>query len=268
MRKSFYRKFVEMLSGNLISRLLGFFREVVVAFYFGASRATDLFAIAITIPTIFRRILGEDMVEKAFLPSFRKIIITGDYRRAWVLASRIVNLMLLFLLVIMGILYLLTPNLVRIVGAGLASHEFRQAEIMTYLILPFMIVIGLASFTGGLLLYLDKNKIYALAPIMLSLGVITGIVILKPHLGMYSIAIGFVLGGLLQFLFQIRILAPDFRAGPVSLADRRGGLQQFVADSDASAVFGGPDDLKYAHSAVAGPESQRSPLRLQYMVPG
>jgi UDP-N-acetylglucosamine--N-acetylmuramyl-(pentapeptide) pyrophosphoryl-undecaprenol N-acetylglucosamine transferase len=206
MRKPFSKKFFDMVQGNLISRVFGFLREVVVAFYFGASRATDLFAIAFTIPTLFRRILGEDMVEKAFLPTFRQLIAAGEYRRAWILASRIFNLMMLLLLIIMGLFYLLTPNLVRVIGAGLAASEFHQAEVMTYFILPFMVAIGLASFVGGLLLFLDATATYALAPIMLSVGVIAGIIALKPYIGMYSMAVGFVLGGILQFLIQIPAL--------------------------------------------------------------
>ena len=206
MRKPFSRKFLDMVQGNLISRMFGFVREMVIAAYFGTSRATDLFAIAFTIPTLFRRILGEDMVEKAFLPSFRQLIAANDYRRAWILASRIFNLMMLLLLLIMGFFYLLTPKLVRLIGAGLAASEFHQAEIMTYFILPFMVTIGLASFVGGLLLFLDATATYSLAPVMLSVGVVVGIVALKPQLGMYSLAVGFVLGGILQFLIQIPVL--------------------------------------------------------------
>jgi UDP-N-acetylglucosamine--N-acetylmuramyl-(pentapeptide) pyrophosphoryl-undecaprenol N-acetylglucosamine transferase len=217
MRKSFFRKFFDMVQGNLISRMFGFVREMVIAGYFGATRATDLFAIAFTIPTLFRRILGEDMVEKAFLPPFRQMIAAGEYRRAWLLASRVFNLMMLLLLLIMGIFYLLTPNLVRIIGAGLAATEFHHAEVMTYFILPFMVVIGLASFVGGLLLFLDATATYALAPIMLSVGVIVGIIGLKPYLGMYSMAVGFVLGGILQFLIQIPVLFRSSRKSELGM---------------------------------------------------
>jgi UDP-N-acetylglucosamine--N-acetylmuramyl-(pentapeptide) pyrophosphoryl-undecaprenol N-acetylglucosamine transferase len=215
MRKAFSRKFVEMLQGNLISRVLGFLREVVVASYFGASRATDIFAIAFTIPTLFRRILGEDMVEKAFLPSFRQLIASRDYRRAWVLASRILCLMTLFLLLLMGLCYLLTPGLVRLVGAGLEAAELHQAEVMTYYVLPFMVAIGLASFVGGLLLFLDATVSYSIAPVFLSIGAIGGIVVFEPYLGIYSMAAAFVLGGVLQFLVQIP---------PLVRASRRSGL--------------------------------------------
>ncbi len=220
MRKPFPRKFLDMVQGNLVSKGFGFLREIVIAGYFGTTRATDIFAIAFTIPTLFRRILGEDMVEKAFMPSFRQLIAAGEYRRAWVLASRIFNLMMLLLFMLMGLFYLLTPKLVRLF-AGLSAREFHQAEVMTYVILPFMVAIGLASFLGGLLLFLDATATYALAPVMLSVGVILGIIVLKPYIGMYSLAVGFVLGGILQFLIQIPVLIR---------ASRRSNLQmKYVA---------------------------------------
>jgi UDP-N-acetylglucosamine--N-acetylmuramyl-(pentapeptide) pyrophosphoryl-undecaprenol N-acetylglucosamine transferase len=209
-----------MVQGNLVSRMFGFVREMVIAGYFGATRATDFFAIAFTIPTLFRRILGEDMVEKAFLPPFRQMIAAGEYRRAWILASRVFNLMMLLLLVIMGVFYLITPQLVRVIGAGLAASEFHQAEVMTYFILPFMVAIGLASYVGGLLLFLDATVTYALAPIMLSVGVIVGIIALKPYLGMYSMAVGFVLGGILQFLIQIPVLIRSSRKSELGMGYR------------------------------------------------
>ncbi|MBW1980600.1 MAG: murein biosynthesis integral membrane protein MurJ [Deltaproteobacteria bacterium] len=206
MRKPFSTKFFEMVRGNLISRVFGFLREVVVAFYFGASRATDVFAIAFTIPTLFRRILGEDMVEKAFLPSFRQLVAAGHFRRAWLLARRTFFLMVGCLLLLMALCYLFAPNLVGVIGAGLDVEGFEQAKQMTYYVLPFMLVIGLAAFTGGLLLFLDATGVYAFAPVFLSVGVILGIVVFKPFMGMYSIALGFVLGALLQLFFQVPFL--------------------------------------------------------------
>jgi len=222
MRKAFSRKFVEMVQGSLVSRVLGFVREAVVASFFGATRATDIFAIAFTIPTLFRRILGEDMVEKAFLPSFRQLIASGDYRRAWVLASRTLALMTLLLLLLMGLCYVCTPamvnmvNLVKITADQQFSLEdLRRAELMTYYVLPFMVAIGLASFVGGLLLFLDATASYSLAPMFLSIGAVGGIVIFEPYVGIYSMAVAFVLGGVLQFLVQIP---------PLIRASRRSGL--------------------------------------------
>ena len=210
-RKSVSKKFFEMMRGNLLSRLSGFLREVVVASFFGASRATDIFAIAFTVPTLFRRILGEDMVEKAFLPSFRQLIAAGEREKAWKLASKIFSLMVISLLVITWLLYLLTPELIRIIGAGLEKAAYREAVIMTYILLPFMVLIGMAAFVGGLLLFMDATDIYGFAPVMLSVGVIAGVVLLSSKIGIYALAVGFLLGGLLQLLIQIPYLVKRSR---------------------------------------------------------
>ena len=194
-----------------MSRISGFLREVVVASFFGASRATDVFAIAFTIPTLFRRILGEDMVEKAFLPSFRQLVAAGEHGKAWRLASKIFTLMILALLAIMGVLYLITPELVRVIGAGLEEAAFRQAVVMTYILLPFMVLIGMAAFVGGLLLFMDATDVYGFAPVMLSVGVIAGVVFLSRKIGIYALAVGFVLGGLLQLLYQVPYLVKKSR---------------------------------------------------------
>ncbi len=66
-----------------------------------------------------------------------------------------------------------------------------------------MIFIGLAAFLGSLLNFFEKNWIFGFAPVMLSVGVIFGIIFLEPFIGGYSIAVGWVLGALLQFLIQI-----------------------------------------------------------------
>ena len=210
-RKSVPRKFFEMMRGNLMSRMSGFVREVVVASFFGASRATDIFAIAFTVPTLFRRILGEDMVEKAFLPSFRQLIAAGEHEKAWKLASKIFTLMVISLLIIMGLLYLVTPDLVRLIGAGLEKTALKRAVVMTYILLPFMVLIGMAAFVGGLLLFMDATDVYGFAPVMLSVGVIAGVVFLSKKIGIYALAVGFLLGSLLQLMYQIPYLIKKSR---------------------------------------------------------
>ncbi len=194
-----------------MSRISGFIREVVVASFFGASRATDIFAIAFTIPTLFRRILGEDMVEKAFLPSFRQLIAAGEHDKAWRLASKIFTLMVLCLLTIMGLLYLVAPDLVHLIGAGLEETAFRKAVVMTYILLPFMVLIGMAAFVGGLLLFMDATDVYGFAPVMLSVGVIAGVIFLSRKIGIYALAVGFLVGGLLQLLYQVPYLVKKSR---------------------------------------------------------
>lgn len=71
------------------------------------------------------------------------------------------------------------------------------------IVLPFMLLIGLAAFVGSLLNFFEHDWIFSFAPVMLSVGVILGIVFFEPWLGGYALAVGYVLGALLQLLIQL-----------------------------------------------------------------
>jgi len=195
--------FFKISTGTLLSRVFGFLRELVVAFYFGTSKYTDAFFVAFTIPTLFRRVLGEDMVEKALIPPVKILLARKDKKGAAELASELFNVMFVVLLFLMFFLYLITPLLVKIIAPALEKETFDLAVKFTYVVLPFMIFIGLAAFLGGVLNYIERNIIYSFAPIMMSLGVISGLIFLRPVIGYYALSLGFVIGAFLQFIIQI-----------------------------------------------------------------
>jgi len=205
-KKRILKNLIDLVSGTFVSRILGFLRELVTAAYYGTGKGMDLFVIAFTIPTFFRHFLGEDVVERAFMPPFKKLISQQKYSAGWQLLSSCLNIMILALIVFMMICYLIAPLLVRAIAPGLEEQLFPQAIKMTYWILPFMVLIGLASFVGGILNFFEMNKIYSLAPAFMSVGVMIGIYFFKSTLGIYALAAGFLLGGFLEFIVQVPFL--------------------------------------------------------------
>lgn len=209
MSRRIFKNLIDLISGTLLSRIMGFLRELVTASYFGTGKAMDLFVIAFTIPTFFRRFLGEDVVERAFMPPFKRLISQEKYPDAWSLLSACFNFMLFALVFFMIVLYYFAEPLVRFLAPGLNESLVPTAMNMTYWILPFMLIIGMAAFVGGMLNFFEMNKIYSMAPAMLSVGIILGIVIFKPIMeqrgvhGMYALPAGFLLGALLEFGVQI-----------------------------------------------------------------
>jgi len=206
MRKRIFKNLLNLSTGTFLSRILGFFRELVTAAYYGTGRAMDLFVIAFTIPTFFRHFLGEDVVERAFMPPFKRLVSQKKYSSAWKILSSSLNLMSLILLVLMMLLYLIAPIIVRLIAPGLEEQYFSQAVTMTYWILPFMFIIGMASFVGGILNFFEFNRIYSIAPAFMSVGVMIGISFFKSTLGLYALPAGFLLGGLLELFVQIPFL--------------------------------------------------------------
>ncbi len=206
MSKRITKNLIDLVTGTFVSRVLGFLRELITAAYYGTSRAMDLFVIAFTIPTFFRHFLGEDVVERAFMPPFKRLVSQQKYQSAWRLLSSCFNIMIILLLVLMALLYLIAPLIVKLIAPGLEAAMLPKAITMSYWILPFMVIIGAAAFVGSLLNFFEMNKIYSLAPAMMSVGVIIGIVSFKSVLGIYALPIGFLLGGLLELIIQVPFL--------------------------------------------------------------
>lgn len=200
------KNLVDLVTGTFVSRVLGFLRELVTAAYYGTNRAMDLFVIAFTIPTFFRHFLGEDVVERAFMPPFKKLISREKYASGWRLLSSCLNAMILVLLSLLALLYLIAPLIVKAISPGLEAEFFPKAITMTYWILPFMFIIGIAAFVGSVLNFFEMNKIYSLAPAMMSIGVILGLVLFRSSLGIYALPAGFLLGGILELVIQVPFL--------------------------------------------------------------
>ncbi len=206
MSRRLVRNLIDLVTGTFISRLFGFMRELVTAAYYGTHHSMDLFVVAFTIPTFFREVLGEDVVERAFMPPFKKLISQKKYQHGWQLISSCVNIMTILMLVLLIILYLIAPLIVKLIAPGLADDLVPQAVIMTYWILPFMFLIGIVAFVGGILNFFEMNRVYSLAPVMLSVGVILGIFFFRRSLGIYALPAGFLLGGFLELAVQVPFL--------------------------------------------------------------
>ncbi len=206
MSRRILKNLIDLVTGTFVSRILGFLRELVTAAYYGTNRAMDLFVIAFTIPTFFRHFLGEDVVERAFLPPFKTLVSQKKYDFAWRLISSCLNIMIFALLLLMALLYLLAPLVVEIIAPGLEAKLLPKAVTMTYWILPFMFIIGMAAFVGSMLNFFEMNKIYSLAPAMMSVGVIIGVHFFRSFLGIYALPAGFLLGGLMELFIQIPFL--------------------------------------------------------------
>ena len=75
---SISKNIIKIFTGTFFSRIFGFIREIVVGAYFGTGKVADAFTFALMFPNLFRQILGEDMVERAFMPPFKTIISEED----------------------------------------------------------------------------------------------------------------------------------------------------------------------------------------------
>ena len=214
---------LKIFTGTFVSRIFGFVRDLIVAAYFGTSKISDAFTFALTFPNLLRQILGEDMVERAFMPPFKTIYDKGEIKSSWRFLSAVFNWFFFILLGATFLFYLiiplgfkLLPQILELFNGFFPEYfntllpkenfNYDLALKLIFILIPFMLFIGLAAFIGSILNFFEKNWIFGFAPLMLSVGVILSVITLEPFIGGYSIAVGYVLGAFLQFAVQVPFL--------------------------------------------------------------
>lgn len=185
----------------LFSRVLGYVRQRVILHYFVPSESSLFFA-AFRLPDLIFEVLVFGTFSSAFIPVFAKLIKRGN-GDAWDTAGRVVNIGLSFFIPIAVVVSIFAFPIYRLIAPGFTIEEtYKIAEIARILFVAqgFFIVSYVLT---GVLESLHRFLIPALAPVFYNIGIILGIIILSPTLGLIGPALGVVIGASLHFLIQL-----------------------------------------------------------------
>jgi putative peptidoglycan lipid II flippase len=215
-----YRAVTSFASATLLSRILGLVRESVIAFLLGAGKFSDAFYVAFRIPNLLRDIFGENAIQTAFVPVY---IETREKKKdLGVFLGTILFIMLIGGLFVLLLGEVFASYLVSIFAYGFKAspEKFSLTVFLTRITFPFLLFVSLAALVAGVLNSFKKFFVPALSPIFFNLGVIflgiLGYFLLAKNPSSYSmiLALGVLVGGIGQFLFQIPYLKkikPDFK---------------------------------------------------------
>lgn len=188
--------------GVMLSRLGGLFRYIVIAAFFGAGRAVDIYVVGLTIANFLRRILAESALENAFLPVFLRLFQRSPRKKAWEAAASITNFTLLSALLMSVIGVIFAPFIIKTLFPAFASKKMLfDAIAVSRLMMPYLFLVTAASIMTTYLKAFNWFGAAESSSIFFSLGAILGIIVLYPAAGLYSIAYGILFGGFLQILF-------------------------------------------------------------------
>ncbi len=191
---------------TLLSRVLGYLRDILIAFFLGTSIYADAFFVAFRIPNTFRRLFAEGAFNAAFIPSYAEAKLK-DGKSGKKFADEIFSLLLFFLIFLILIIEIFTPFLVYLIAPGFYedTDKFTLAVELTRITFPFLLFVCLSSLLSGVLNMNNKFAAAAAAPIILNL-----ILILFLLISFYndlnitkSLSIGVTLSGVLQFIFLL-----------------------------------------------------------------
>ncbi len=186
-----------MMMSVLMSRIIGIFRESVLAYVGGTSGGVDAYQIAFILPEILNHVVASGFLSVTFIPIFSQYLSERDEEGGWRVFSIVLTCFGTLLALMICLCFLLTPWLVGLLAPGLEDPElFARAVRMTRIILPAQ----LFFFGGGLLMAVQFAKkrffIPALAPLIYNLGIIGGGLFLAPWMGIEGFAWGVLAGAL------------------------------------------------------------------------
>ena len=193
---------------TLISRFLGFVRDMVIAWFLGAGLLTDAFFVAFRLPNLFRRFFGEGSLTVAFIPVFSEHMTTFGKDEAFQMARSAVRMLSVILVIITIIGIIAAPGIVALIAPGFIGAQFSMTVLLTRIMFPYIFFICLVALSMGILNVLGHFAAPALAPILLNLSMIAAVLFISPSLSdpTIGLAIGVIIGGILQLLLQIPFL--------------------------------------------------------------
>ncbi len=195
---------------TIISRLLGYLRDILIAIFLGTSLIADVFFVAFRIPNTFRRLFAEGTFNAAFVPSYTSEITKGK-TQANKFANEIFNLLFSGLLILVLVIEIFMPAFVSLIAPGFVSdsEKIKLAIDLTRITFPFLLFVSLASFFAAILNSHNKFAAASAAPIILNL-VLIGILIFGKYLGdeiIYYLSYGVSFAGILQLVFLYKFVS-------------------------------------------------------------
>ena len=202
---------------TLISRVLGVVRDVVVANLMGAGASADVFFFANKIPNFLRRLFAEGAFSQAFVPVLTESHAQGDMDKTRELIARAAGTLgvIVSIVTILGVLGSGVVTALFGFGwfldwmhGGPAAEKFELASVMLKITFPYLWFITFVALSGASLNTLGKFAVSSFTPVFLNVMIILAAWFISPQLSQPEIglAIGVLLGGLVQFLFQIPFL--------------------------------------------------------------
>ncbi len=198
-------------SATILSRILGFIRDVVLAKMFGASGETDAFFLAFRIPNFMRRLFAEGSFSLAFVPVLSEYRAAGDRQALRDLIDHVTGTLTAILLVLTAFGVLAAPLVLSVFAPGWLAEErpeFSLSAGMLRITFPYIMLIALTALAGGILNTYERFLVPALTPVLLNVSLILAALLLAGHLQVpiTALAWGVLIAGFAQLLLQVPAL--------------------------------------------------------------
>lgn len=195
---------------TMLSRVLGLVRDMVLLNVFGADKLMDAFLVAFKIPNFLRRLFAEGAFAQAFVPVLSEYKTRQGDEAVRQLVARVAGSLSLILTVITGLAMLGAPAIIFLFAPGFRGDEvkFDLASDLLVLTFPYLLMISMTAFAGGILNSYGKFGVPAFTPVMLNVTMIAAALWLAPQMEVPVMALGWgvLAAGIIQLALQIPAL--------------------------------------------------------------
>ena len=190
---------------TLVSRVLGFLRDILTAALLGAGPVADAFFVAFRLPNHFRALFAEGAFNSAFVPLFSGKLVQDGKEAAKRFAEQVMALLVSVQLLLLLLVLAIMPSFMTVFAPGFADDpaKFELAVLFTSITFPYLLFISLVSLLGGVLNSMGRFGAAAAAPILLNLCLIAALVVaapLMPTAG-HALSWGVLAAGVAQYLY-------------------------------------------------------------------
>lgn len=197
-------------SMTMVSRVLGFARDAIVARVFGAGMATDAFFVAFKLPNLLRRIFAEGAFSQAFVPILAEYKSRQEMEDTRLFVSYIAGLLTLVLAVITVLGMLAAPWVIMVTAPGFTddADKFALTSSLLRITFPYILLISTASLVVAILNTWNRFSVPAFAPTLLNISMIIFALLVAPHMNppILALAWAVTVGGVLQLAYQLPYL--------------------------------------------------------------
>lgn len=186
----------------LLSRLVGLWRDRILAGRFGATDLLDVYYVSFNLPDLVFNLLVAGAISAAFIPVFIECQAKRDGAE-WRLANNFLNSLLIIAVLVSAVLFMFAPAVISLMAPGFTGPKRELAILFTRVMMISPLIFSVSTVLGSLLNVFNRFLAYAVAPIMYNLGIIVGAVWLEPKFGPLGLAEGVVLGALFHLLVQV-----------------------------------------------------------------
>ena len=190
---------------TLISRVTGFVRDMVLAYFMGAGVMSDAFVVAFKLPNLFRNLFAEGAFTSAFVPLFSQKLVSEGKKKSVFFASQAMMILVVIVSLLIVLFELLMPYIVTILAPGFHNNpeKIALAVQLCRITFPFLLLVSIVSFQSGILNSFEKFAAPAVTPVILNLTMILSAFVFVPFMptAAHGFALGITTAGLLEMLW-------------------------------------------------------------------